>query len=290
VAALAQNEIWSRLKRFVRLWVDLFDRHQLLDHAGAISFAVLKSLIPLTLLGLGVLGALGEERVWRKTLAPRIEHHLQQPTFQAIDSGVQRLFSTSSTGLVVFAAFLSAWYISGAVRAAMGGIDQIYEAEETRPWWLRYPLSFALAAAIAVCVIGSILVVAALPALARHGATGVVVSIGRWLVAIALLGLAVWLLVRYAPAERRPKRWATAGSVLVIAGWIGATLVFKVFATDVANFKSATGGLAVFLVLIAYVYTSSIIFLVGVELDELFREDATAGEKGVLELLFGIGR
>ena len=47
--------------------------------------------------------------------------------------------------------------------------------------------------------------------------------------------------------------------------------------------------LAVFLVLTGYVYTSSIIFLVGVELDELLRDNATEGHRGVLELL-GIAR
>ncbi len=56
-----------------------------------------------------------------------------------------------------------------------------------------------------------------------------------------------------------------------------------------ANFKTATGSLAVFLVLTGYVYTSSIIFLVGVELDELLREDATAGQRRLLETL-GLAR
>jgi uncharacterized BrkB/YihY/UPF0761 family membrane protein len=62
-------------------------------------------------------------------------------------------------------------------------------------------------------------------------------------------------------------------------------MIFKLFVTEVANFKTATGSLAVFLVLTGYVYTSSIIFLVGVEVDELLREDAAPGERGVLELL-----
>jgi membrane protein len=118
----------------------------------------------------------------------------------------------------------------------------------------------------------------------------VVVSIGRWLAGIALLALAVALLVRFAPAEQRANRCVTAGSLLVIAAWIGATLIFELFVTQVANFKTPVGSLTVFLVLIGYVYTSSIIFLVGVELDELLREDATKGERGVLELLFGYGR
>jgi uncharacterized BrkB/YihY/UPF0761 family membrane protein len=57
----------------------------------------------------------------------------------------------------------------------------------------------------------------------------------------------------------------------------------------VANFKTAAGSLTVFLVLTGYIYTSSIIFLVGVELDELLREDAREGQRGVLGIL-GIAR
>jgi membrane protein len=279
----------ERLRRFVKLWIDLFDRHLLLDHASAIAFQVLKALVPLTLLGLGLLGALGEEKIWRRTLFPGLESHLEPATAHAIDVAAQKIFSTGSGGLIAFASVLVVWYVSGAVRAAMGAINAIYETDETRPWTLRYPISFALAIAISVFVVGALLVVTAAPALARHGAEGVAVSIGRWLVAIAFLSLAVGVLVRFAPVKPRPSRWATAGSVLVIVAWIGATLLFGFFVGHVADFKTATGSLTVFLVLIGYVYTSSIIFLVGVELDELLRED-TAGQRGVLHLLFGYGR
>jgi membrane protein len=273
----------------VRLWVDLFAKHELLDHASAMAFAVLKALVPLTLLGIGLLGALGQERVWRNTLAPGIKPHVQPATFRAIDVAVQKIFSTEAASLIVFASVLAAWYISGSVRGVMTGMNQIYETDETRPWKLRYAISVALGAAIAVCVIGAMLAVLAGPALARHGALQVAVDVGRWLAALALLALAVGLLMRFAPAKPRAKRWASIGSLLVILAWVAVSIIFKLLVTDVANFKTATGSLAVFLVLTGYVYTSSIIFLVGVELDELFRQDATAGERGMLELL-GIAR
>lgn len=279
----------ARLKRFVELWVDLFNKHRLLDHASAIAFNVLKALVPLTLLGLAVLGAVGQKKFWSDTLFPRLQQHLQPQTAHAINAGAERIFSTDSTGLIVFAALLVVWYVSGAVRAVMGSINDVYEADETRSWKVRYPLSFGLALTIAFCLVGALLVVTVGSALALDGAAGVVVSIGRWLVAVGLLALAVAALVRYAPAERRAKKWASAGSVLVIVAWIGATLLFEQFVVHVANFKTAVGSLTVFLVLIGYVYTSSIIFLVGVEVDELLREDAAADDRGLLELL-GIAR
>jgi membrane protein len=279
----------ARLKRFVNLWVDRFNRHVLLDHASAIAFNVLKAMVPLSLLGLALLGALDEQKVWRQTIYPAIKPHLQQATANAIDVAAQKIFTTGTAGLLALASLMVIWYVSGSVRAVMGAINDIYETDETRRWTVRYPLSFGLAVVIGVCLVGAIVVVAAAPAVASNGVAGVVVSIGRWLVAIALLALAVGLLVKFAPVTPRPNRWATAGSVLVIVAWIGATLLFELFVSHVANFKTAVGSLTVFLVLIGYIYTSSIIFLVGVELDELLRED-TAGQRGVLHVLFGYGR
>jgi len=280
----------KRLKQFVGIWIDLFARHKLLDHAGAIAFAVLKALIPLTLLGLAMLGALNEEEVWRKTIAPAIEPHLQRATFHAVNASVERIFSSDSTGLIAFAALLALWYISGSVRAVMGSINDIYETEETRGWPERYVLSFSLAAGIAIGVIGALLAAVVLGHMSAPEPLRIVFQVGRWLVAILLLAGALELLVRFAPVEPRPNRWVSAGTILVTVAWIGATLIFELFVSHVANFKTATGSLAVFLVAIGYVYTSTIILLVGIELDELLREDATSGEHGVLEVLFGVGK
>jgi membrane protein len=244
----------TRLKRLVRLWVDLFSEHSLLDHASGIAFAVLKALVPLTLLGLAVLGAVGERRVWKDTIYPSIQSHVQPATAHAIDVAAEKIFSTSSTGLIVFATVLALWYVSGSVRGAMTAMNDIYGCEEKRSWKQRYPLSIVLAAGITV-----------------------------------LLALAVALLMRFAPVEPRAKTWVSGGSVLVILAWVAASMIFRLLVTELLNFKTATGSLGVFLVLTGYVYTSSIIFLVGVEVDELLREDTAESERGLLHML-GIAR
>jgi membrane protein len=277
----------NRLRRFVQLWIDLFAKHELLDHASAIAFQVLKSMIPLTLLGLAILGASGQQHVWSKTIAPAIKPHLQQQTFHAVDYGVEKIFSTNSTGLIAFASLLAVWYLSGAVRAMMGALDQIYEADDTRSWPVRYAISFGLAVCIGLGVIGALLVAVLLGHVG--GTLHVVAQIGRWIAAIVLLAVALGLLVRFAPAKHPSKKWIGVGTALVIVAWIAATLIFELFVSHVANFKTATGELTVFLVLIGYIYTSSIILMVGVELDELLHADA-AGRRGALHVLFGYGK
>src|SRR5439155_25903628 len=105
---------------------------------------------------------------------------------------------------------------------------------------------------------------------------------------VVALVLETGLLVRYGPVGPRPKKWASTGAVLVVATWIVTSIAFRWYVSSIANFKSAIGQLTVFLVLMAYAYASSIVFLDGVQLDELLREDANSEERGILHVLFGI--
>jgi uncharacterized BrkB/YihY/UPF0761 family membrane protein len=75
--------------------------------------------------------------------------------------------------------------------------------------------------------------------------------------------------------------------VLVISTWIVTTLAFRWYVASVANLRTAVGQLTVFLVLMAYVYASSIVLIVGVQLDELLREDASTNERGILDVVVG---
>jgi uncharacterized BrkB/YihY/UPF0761 family membrane protein len=63
------------------------------------------------------------------------------------------------------------------------------------------------------------------------------------------------------------------------------SLLFSWYVGGLANFKSASGALIVFLVLAAYLYRATIIFLVGIQIDELLRKDASPHETGIIDLL-----
>jgi membrane protein len=275
-----KKPLGDRLRAHFDAWRGLFARHALSIHASSIAFRTLRGLIPLVLFGLALLGALHEREVWRDQLAPPIKAKVTQPVFDAINSTVDRILTHGTAGLLAFAGALAVFDVSGSVRACMDGMNAIYEEDEERPAWLRLVVSVGLGVAIAACTIGAVLLVTA----ARSWG-GVGVAAVRWLGAIFVIGLAVGLLLRYAPMHRRAKRWESAGAVLVVVSWFAASLLFKLFVSDILNFRSATGILAAFLVLTTYVYVSSIVFLVGVQLDELLREETEEEGHGLLDLV-----
>jgi membrane protein len=261
-----------RLRQIAREFAAAFGEHHLWTYTSAISFRAIVALVPLTLLGLGLLSALGLEDVWTDSIAPVIREHATPPVYTAIDYSVDKIFSSSAAPLIAFAAVLLLWDMAWAVTTMMEALNEIHDVDEPRPWWRRYVEALVLAGAVIVCLVGAVLLVVLGPR--ASGVFHVVFGIGRWPVAFVLLGLAVGLLVRYAPAEHPQARWASAGSILVVGSWIVASVVFEWWVSSVANFETAIGSLAVFLVLSAYVFVSVAIFLIGVQLDEIVRREA----------------
>jgi membrane protein len=261
---------WRNFKQIVRLWVELFDRHDLLTYASAIALRTLIAAVACALFGLGILGASHQQELWRKTIGPEIAPKVLPHVFAGIDQTVNHVFSSSSAGLLALASALAVWEVSGIIRAAIGALDQIYETDEPRPFWIRFPLSFGLAVLFLAAMLGAIAIV-----WAGHvsGGWSTAILILRWPAAVGLVAFAFELIVRWGPAQHRRTRWASLGSLLVVGGWIGETLIFTAYVRSVADFRTPVGSLEVFIFLATYFYVAAIVLLVAMELDELVRRD-----------------
>jgi uncharacterized BrkB/YihY/UPF0761 family membrane protein len=154
--------------------------------------------------------------------------------------------------------------------------NEIHEVEERRSVGRLLVTTLALAVAVCLAAIASILLVTALPRPAGSGLAQTALNVAGWGGAIVLLGLVTALLVRYAPAERTDPRWASVGSAIVVGTWVVTSIAFGWYAGSIANYKTAVGSLTVFLVLTAYTLVSAAILLVGVLVDEVAREEAGA--------------
>src|SRR5262249_4205490 len=223
-----------------------------------------------TLFALGILGASGQREFWQNTIGPQIEPKVLPKVFDGIDQTVHKVFSSSTAGLLALASALAVWEVSGIIRASIGALDDIYEAEETRPFWIRFPISWGLAIVVLASMLGAIAII-----WAGHitGGWGMAINILRWPAAVVLVAFAFELIVRWGPAKHRRVRWASFGSLLVVVGWIGQTLIFGAYVRSVADFRTSVGSLEVFIFLATYFYVAAIILLVAMELDELVRAD-----------------
>jgi membrane protein len=253
---------------------EAYAKHGLATHAAAIAFRVLVALVPLTLLGLALLGALGLEDVWGDEIAPEIERRLQLQVFAGADYIVNDILRNPSLGLIVFAAALLLWHVARGVRSVTRALNTIHEAEDTRSWQKLAAVTLGLSFAVGACLITATLVTIV------GGRLGWLAATARWPIAVVLLGLGVALLVRYAPAEQPEPKWASVGSAVIVGGWLVLSVAFGIWVRDIASYSSAIGSLFAFLILTAYVLGLSAVFLIGVEIDESLRNGARPTRAG----------
>lgn len=247
------------MRRRVRQIADAFVEHNLLTYAAAIAFQGLIALVPLTMLSLGILGATGQKEVWTDNVAPTIKARVTAPVYRAIDHSVTRILDNGTGALIAVAAVLSVWYLTAAMRAVIEALNQIHDVQDKRPWRVRAATAVLLGSTAGVCMFCA-------------GLLAIGVGGFGWAGAIVLMALVVTLVLRFAPAQKPETKWATIGTGVIIGSWIVASLLFWVWVSYIADFRSPVGTLTTLLVLTSYLFVSAGVFLVGAQLDELLRK------------------
>jgi membrane protein len=270
-------EVISAIRELARA----FNERNLLTWASALSFQIVKAIVPFLLFSLALLGFLSLEGVWAD-IAKQIKPNMSAPAFRLVDSTAKTVL-TSKQGFWLTAGFaLAMWEMSGGIRAIMGGLAVIYEIKDRRSWMERMRRSILLAIAVSALVILAIAVLWGGPLL--YGDVGqplgALLFIARWIVAAALLGLAVGLTVRYAPDSDQPIGWVSAGTAIVVAAWSVTSILFGVYIRYVASYGSIFGNLATIVVLLIYIYLSSIAFFAGAQLDAIIRRRVEGNPQG----------
>ncbi|MEA2925189.1 MAG: rane protein, partial [Alphaproteobacteria bacterium] len=90
----------------------------------------------------------------------------------------------------------------------------------------------------------------------------------RWPVMFALMILGLSVLYRYGPSRRLAKwRWLSVGSVFAAIAWLAMSLLFSWYLGNFANYNATYGALGAVVGLMMWMWLSTIVVLVGAELN-----------------------
>jgi membrane protein len=244
------------------------------NFASAMAFRIVLALVPFLLFLLALLGFLDLQDVWSKDVAPELQKHASDAAFKLIDDTVRQVLSQEQLCWLTIGLVVTLWELSAVTRVTMAALDRVYGYHRRRGLLELLPRSVALGAATGVCVVSAIAIVRFGPLLTGdvHGVLSALSFLVRWLLAAAMLGLGIGLVVRYGSATRQPVPWVSFGTGLVLVSWVLTSIGFGLYATYVASYTSVFGHLASVFVLLLYIWLSSNAFLVGVQLDACIRE------------------
>jgi membrane protein len=185
---------------------------------------------------------------------------------------VQKSDGRLSLGFV-FGFLVALWSANAGMKAIFDALNIIYGEREKRSIvWLNVVSLFFTFCAIAgaLVVIGAVVVFPLL--LAALGASSfeapLMIGVLRWpgMFVLVIIGLAV--LYRYGPSRRLAKwRWTSVGSVFAAVVWLTVSSLFSWYLSNFANYDATYGGLGAVIGLMMWIWLSTIVVLVGAQLN-----------------------
>jgi membrane protein len=258
-----------------RVWKELNDDN-VPGLAAQASYYFVLALFPFLISLAALVGCLPFTGLWPKILnwvtlnLPWEAQHLVLQTVVGLTRGHASYLSLGLAG--------TAWAACGGFMNLMGSLNSAYEVRETRSYLRRVCLAFGMLLVLNCLVLGSFALLTAGDWLGDRVLEGagpvatILWHVGRWLLSLALLALAISILDYYLPDLRKPWRYSTPGTLFVVLAWIPAMLGFNAYLVHFATYGKTYGALGTFVILMVWTYVASLIVLTGAEINsELYK-------------------
>jgi membrane protein len=279
-----------------RTVVSFYD-DQMTHHAAALTYYALMSLFPAALLGLSLLGLIGQYPETYNAIINYLEDVAPASVVQPLDDSLRTALQnkgTATTALVV-SAVVAFYGSTGALEAARRALNVVFEVQNGRGFFRRKAVDIASTAVLLVLVIVTLILtfVGGRFADDLFGFIGLgdtaaeIWSIVRWPAAVAMAML-VFALVYYVTPDvkQRSFRWLTPGAVVGVLIWIAASYGLSYYVSRIGDVGAIYGTFTAAIVLIGWLWLTNVALLFGAELNaEIEREKQVADGVPLAETL-----
>lgn len=203
-----------------------------------------------------------------KTLVP-------DSAFYLITSIVNEILNTKSSSILGISVILTIWSASSGFRAAIKGINKAYEIKETRSFIKRVIIAIVCIILLVIIILGTLILLVFGGLLGDYLVELVpfetaIITLWNWLRYAIIISIMVIIfagLYRYTPCKRLSWREVFPGAIVSTLGWLGTSLGFSFYVNNFSNYSRLYGSLGAVFVLMTWLYISSIIFILGVEVN-----------------------
>jgi membrane protein len=267
-------------KRFVFDFAAKFSADQTLDRAAALGFFAMLALFPFLIGAVSLASLLMNPRTVEILVSDLAEVAPPDVT-RLVGEQLRGLVRAGSSSILTLSTFGAYWAASGGMGALMRALNRIEEVEETRPIWKTKGISLLTTLVAVGFLLTAAIVAVATPAVARAvgGPLGTLISWMRLPFAGALAVFSWEVLYHLLPNRRRPFRLASPGSIVAVILWLAASWGFSTYVVNFGRYDVTYGALGAVVVLLLWLLISSLVVLVGAQINVLLEKRAGRGDR-----------
>jgi membrane protein len=256
--------------------------HQAPLLAAGVAFYTFMSLFPALIAGVMTYGLVASPETVQKQSAD-IAEALPADAASLVTGQLESLVTTSSGSLglgLVVSVTLAVYGASGGVGNLITAINAMFGIRDTRNVVKKKLLALGLTAGALVFLVVMLVLVAAAPAVFDAidivPGTRFLLEIGRWVVLLGAVVLAIGVLFRIAPDRSEKPSLMTKG-VLVAAGlWVAVSIGFSLYVDNFGSYGKTYGTLAGVVVLLLWLWIGIYAVLLGATIEAVRERIVTA--------------
>lgn len=262
------------LKRAVKR---AFAEHDVGDAAAALTYYAFLAIPSLLLVAVGFFGLFADPGTV-DSLVERLAGVVPAEAISLIDDSLTRVTEQRGGGvaMVVVGFVVAAWTVSGAMGAVIRALNRIFGQLESRGFVRQRAVGLLvmLLVLVALALVFGLLVLG--PHAAEWTGAGWLWWVLQWPVLVGGLLVAFGVVYWLGPnRETRRFRPISAGAVLAVVVWLAGSAGFAVYVSMLGSYNKAWGSLAAVIVLLTWLWLSSLALLLGAELDAELEERFT---------------
>jgi len=200
---------------------------------------------------------------------------------------VNQTIANRSVTLLSFGMLSALWSSASGVTSLIRGINRAYDQEETRPSWKITAVSLYFTLELAVAITFSLILIVFGKILGTQlfhflGFSDVSLKVWSYVGYIITLvtTILVFISLYYNTPNRRLKfREVIPGAVVASLGWVIISIAFSYYIDNFGNYSKVYGSLGGIIALLMWLYVSSIIILMGAEINASLMFSKTGLEK-----------
>ncbi|MBS4538707.1 YihY/virulence factor BrkB family protein [Clostridium sp. D2Q-11] len=205
----------------------------------------------------------------------RLSTIIPDQSFELVSGTINDVIENGSTSLLSFGIIGTLWTASNGVAAIIKGLNKAYDQSENRSFFklrgfailITIFLSLGIVLALVLLVFGEILGNYIFSIFGLSDIFKVFWGFVRLLSPVFLLIIVFILFYKYAPNKRLHFKEVLPGSIFTTSAWIIISLLFSYYINNFGNYTKTYGSLGGIIILLIWLYISSIIILIGGELN-----------------------
>ncbi len=279
----------ARVREVIKRTLKSFYDDQMTHHAAALTYYSLMSLFPAALMGVSLLGLLGQYPQTYDAIIDYLRDVAPDSTVGALDAALRSAFRSKGLAATTLAigAIIAIYGATGVLEAARRAMNVSFEVEGGRGFLQRKKTDLISSLVLGSLVLLTLVLVfvggdfaADLLGFIGLGSTAADVwAIARWPAAgVAAMLAFSWLYYVTPDVKHRGFRSVTPGAAAGVLLWLLASAGFSLYVSNLADLNATYGSFATAIVLVFWLWLTNVALLFGAELNAEIEREKELGE------------